>query len=621
MVKRLLFFICFISSFTFGQRLELGIGLQGNLNALGSDAEFTSGVLDNVGDTIFFRFTKSKMDMSLSLPVFLRYRTKFGLWMELGVSTEKMTTNITGTSNYGDDLINDFAQDEMEFAFNSYDGPLSQQEFYDTYFDLFRAAEINNWEEQIGYTEVTKFNQVSFNLGYTLLRTKKIRPFVNLGFTWNSRVHQNHYQEMEYKTDWVDDYTSIYRRMPRLNSNIFFLSGGVGIEAYNLQLGVNFRTTVGYVQEYEFPESNEIKTTTTGQDLYKNITSFGFYVKYSLFNFNLRNSEDRKKIKDEEFKVMGKFKEKSKIVRLAAAIDIPFYTNIENHFTKSLSYQDTIYMNPEETMFFTENVFLLNERVQPQVDEFGDFSEKELYTYIGLGRIKKINQIPRIRLSMEIEPVKYFSYQLDIGYQFNEFDTEAKVYEIGFGQDGSFDREQMYPTVLRQTAHFISIGNKLNVKFPVTSELYIGINGGVNINFQAIGEFKFKDPGYNASPLIESFHEYYVNDNKGSGSNYEQSGWMNEMTPEEIDAVRAIGNYSLSSFEYFDSNGDLNYVNPSQKMTSFESLTWLSWTAGVDFYYDRLKFTPYVEQRIGDINFLYQDYFSVGLGFTYYLRK
>lgn len=613
MVKKLLFITLLISSLGYGQSLELGIGAQGNLNWLKGNESFTTLTLDKAPyfDTVYFRFDDTKMDVSFSIPLFLRFRTKFGLWLDLNYSTEKLTTRVSGTSNYSENYLNDYTYYSMYNAWQTDGSNLTEQEFYDTYYDIFYQNEKDEWEEDVSYLEITKYNNFEFNVGYTFLRTKKIRPFISLGLNWYNRVWINHYQELHYNTEWVNEYSTIYKTIPRMNSNIFLLNLGVGVELFNMQLGLKARQSVGYIQEYEFYDQLKNEAGFFTSDLYEHITSFSFYMKYNLFNFNLRSKEDRKKLKDDELKVLGDFKEKNKIIKLGIGIDLPIYTNINSHTDKYGWGRDSIFISDyDSNMFFIEKLFLYNDKNEVQVNQgTGLLDTNNVLTIVGLGRIKRIHQLPRVSFKMEVEPIKYFSYETNINYQYAEFDTEAKYYQSSYDWDNSEESEVMRSLVLRQSFHNISLGQKLNFKYDVSPGMYVGINGGVNFNFMLPGKFKYTEMGYNDNELLEEFDKWHL---RGDNS----KAW-NQFSPDDF-----YSDYSMFTAE-FDDVGDLitSDVTDENRMSTFGQRFWISWTAGLDFYYDKLKISPYVEGKISDINFMYQDYFSVGLGFTYYLRK
>jgi hypothetical protein len=612
MVKRLLLITLLFSSFSFSQTFELGFGAKGNFNWLKGNEEFLTGTFDSYGDTVYFNFNRTKMDFSYSIPIFLRFRTNFGFWTELSFATETMRATISGTSNYSQNYLQFYTEQEMIDDYNNQSNNLqtiypTYNDFYNNEFGSYYNRESDYWEEKVSYREITQYNNVTVNFGYTFLRTKKIRPFALLGFEWNSRANKNHYQELNYKTFWVTDYSTIYRKLPRLNSHLFFLNIGAGIEMHNLQLGMHLKQSLGYAQEYEFKDEID-EEANPYSDLYKNITSFSFYLKYSLFNFNVRSSADRKKLKDDELKVLGDFKEKSKICRISLGVSVPFYTNINSFYDQTYN-PDTIYQSANNpNMVMDENVVISNFREESGIVSGGNFETRNTATHIGLGRIKRINQFPKLDFVLEIEPVKYFSYEASIGYQYAEYDTEAKVLHFGYDWQDQEDIETLESTVLRQNINTISIGQKLNVKYDVTPELFIGINGGVMFNFFIPGKYKFQNPGYNNDPLFEEFDKYYV---RGDSS----KNWNN--------TIDGAGDPS-NSYYFRSYNPDsqlLEDIGRDEVMTPQQGRFWMSWTAGIDFYYDRLKVSPYVGGKIIDMNFLYRDFFNVGIGFFFYLRK
>lgn len=613
MVKRLLLLVLLVSSISFGQRFELGIGAKGNFNWLKGYDDFVTGTVDTYGDTLFMNFDNMKLNFSYSIPVFVRFRTKFGFWAELNLTTEKLHSTVSGQANYSNwqldqwtnqNLMNDWNNDtQLGQMFQTY------QDFENAMYDQYYNREEDYWSEQLSYEEVTQYNNVALNFGYTFLRTKKFRPFALLGFEWNSRTNKNHYQSLDYTSFFIDDYSKIYRKLPRLNSHLFFLNIGGGIELYNMQLGFNLRQSLGYAQEYEFKDEVD-EATNPYSELYKNLTSVSFFLKYSLFNFNIRSGEDRKKLKEEELKVLGDFKEKGKLVKLSLGAHVPIYTNVNSLYDQTYN-RDSIYIQSHpnlETFYVDENVWIQHYRTEYGVNSLGDFDTVNTHTLIGLGRIKRISIFPKISFGVEIEPIKYFSYEASLNYQFTEYDTEAKLYEFGYDwQNTGEPYQKMRSTVLRQTINTISIGQKVNVKYDVTPELFIGINGGVNLNFIAPGKFKFQEPGYNADPLFEEFDKYIFRGDTSKNWNYAYGGGS---------ATEAF------FYEYYDQQtGNFVPVPENEVMTLEKGRFWLTWTAGIDFYFDRLRISPYVEGAIIDQNFLYRDFFTAGLGFTFYLRK
>ncbi|MCB0477267.1 MAG: hypothetical protein KDC84_03835 [Crocinitomicaceae bacterium] len=603
MVKKLLLLVLLTTTFSFGQRFELGIGAKGNFNWMKSNDDFTSGIVDVYDDTLFMKFDQVKMNMSYSIPVFVRFRTNFGFWTELSFSTEKLTTKGYGTANYSDYTLNGWVMYNLtqDYPNSGYNDP---NQFRLDYYDQYFNREKEYWEEQVAYEEVTQYNNVALNFGYTFLRTKKFRPFALLGVEWNSRTNKNHYQSLIYSSYWIEDYSPLYRKLPRLNSHLFFINIGAGIELYNMQLGLNLRQSVGYTQEYEFKDEVD-KTSNPYSELYKNITGISFFLKYSLFNFNIRNADDRKKLKEEELKVLGDFKEKSKIIKLSVGAHVPIYTNVNSLYDKRYP-KDTVLIM-ENGAAFTENVYLYNQRVESGVGPTGGFVTDTAYTLVGLGRIKRISIFPKLSFGVEVEPVKYFSYEASLNYQFSEYDTEAKVLKYDINWVNNTSSYLQRTTVMRQTLHTISIGQKLNVKYDVTPELFIGVNGGVNLNFIAPGKHKSDYPGYNADPIFEEFDNFIFRGDSTRNWNFDYGGG----DPNNI-------------YQYVYLNEQTGYfegVPTDEVMTIDKGRFWMTWTAGIDIYFDRLRISPYIEGAIIDQNFLYQDYLSGGIGFTFYLRK
>ncbi len=613
MVKRLLLITLLLSTFSFGQRIELGIGAKGNFNWIKGYDDFLTGTIDTYGDTLFMNFNETKVKFSYSIPIFMRFRTNFGLWAELNFTTEKLHAVVSGTANYSnyyleegayyemqDDYFNDSNLGQMFPTFEDFENVMAKQYF---------SREKEYWQEQLSYEEVTQYNNVALNLGYTFLRTKKFRPFALLGFEWNSRTNKNHYQSLDYNSYFIEDYSQIYRKIPRLNSHLFFINIGGGIELYNMQLGFNLRQSVGYAQEFEFKDEVD-EATNPYSELYKNLTSVSFFLKYSLFNFNLRNSEDRKKLKEEDLKVLGDFKEKNRVIKLSLSAGVPIFTNVNSLYDQTFN-PDTLFVDSDPNlnpMYFTENVWIQHYRTEYGVNSVGDFDTVNTHTLIGLGRVKRISIFPKISFGMEVEPIKYFSYETNIGYQFIEYDTEAKLYNFGFDWEQSGQPYQtLRSTVLRQTMHTISIGQKINLKYDVTPELFIGINGGINLNFTAPGKFKFEEPGYNAHPLFEEFDKFIF---RGDTS----KNWNNAYGGGNPDEAYVYNYWDQEAGNFVD-------VPKDEVMTIDQGRFWMTWTAGIDFYFDRLRISPYVEGRILDQNFLYRDFFSGGIAFTFYLRK
>lgn len=604
MVKSLLFSILlFCTSFTMAQKIQLGIGVTGNFNALQGYDNFRIQLQDNVGDTIFFNFRETSMNLSYSTPVYVRYQSKFGLWTSLSYATENMNTSISGTSNYSEEFLQENTEYHIQDAYAEDPAGLTYEEYYNRYYDLYYRNEENFWEEKIAYKEESKFHRIHLDVGYSFLRTKKIKPFVSLGLIWNSRVFTNHYQELDYSTIWVDNYSTLYQKMPRLNSNIFFLNLTGGIEVFNIQLGAGVRQSIGNIQEFEH-ENYQVNKSES--DLYKSITSFSLFLRYNLMNFNIRSAEDRKKLKKEEDKVLGDFKEKTKKLKIAVSAEIPLYTDLWTPSDYDF-YSDTIFpTSNDSSMFITEDVLILNEKYITTINEAGQLDTTDLFSVIGLDRIKRISILPKINFSLMYAPWEFFSYQTSLGYQYSEFDMEGKFYQSVFDFDNYTTTDKMESFVYRSTLHTISLGQKLNFMFKVSPAVKLGFNVGANINFSIPGRFKSNKFGYNNNSLIEKFDQWYM-----QGTNEEE--WNTPTTNQEL--------YDDYSFVKIEDDGSFTPIDQETGLYDFPSKFWFSWTAGIDIYYDRLKITPFIEGRVININYLYQDYISAGLGITYYLRK
>ncbi|MEZ4938008.1 MAG: hypothetical protein R2799_10505 [Crocinitomicaceae bacterium] len=652
MVKKLLAATTlFFTFFSTAQNIQLGLGAEGYINGVitnnnQSEVGFTNGYntyLDQFGfdslvpiiDTMFLTHNKFTAPFSFRVPIFVRYKMKNGMWFQLDYATENLTFKSSGDLNYSDEWISNstlyymsnylWPHYDTTYNYNGIDSTQFMEDFYDVSFE----KEKNYWKEGFAYKEMVSVNSLGFQFGYTFLRTKKIRPFLSIGFTWSSRKYKYSLQSLSSTNYYGNNEYTFVNELPEINQNLFFTNLTLGVEIHKIRFGLAGRININSLED---PYRN-VERLSTNQIL-KTMYSFGGFMNFSLFDFNLRDAGDRKKLKDDEMKVLGDYVENKKKIKLSFGLDLPLYTNISNQYEQFGSYESELYWetNQGEQWGLAENVWIWHQKYVIEPDEANvSMEENEYNEILALGGIKMIKQFPGISFNMEYEPVSWFSWETKIGYQYNEYHTQGRFisqkvnwYFINDTSGGYWDyysTETMSPIVLRETFHNLSLGQRFNFKFNVVPGFQIGFSGGAKANFFIPGTFVIEPNEYNDDPILPEFDSYWT---RGTG-NYGEK-WK------DIEDYSIGDTYDEYNFVYFDEvaydqNGDLDLgstfknVGDDERMAHFKNKINFTWMAGIDFYFERLRFNLYTEGAITDINFLYRDYLSVGLGIYYYLRK
>lgn len=651
MVKRLLA-ICLLSLSTsiFSQSIQLGLGAEGYLNNIIFDKQgrSKSQVQDpyisqdtsrNPLTEYNFYFENGSAPFTWRIPIFMRYTMKNGLWFQLDYSTEKIAYRFNGNGNFSEGWLVESVQlwlDELWWDYNAFgwnENNISYEQFRDLYIEDIEDKERQFWNEPFSYKETTTLNNLGINIGYTFLRTKKIRPFISAGFTWASKKHKFHQQSLSFNSSYFSDYNEVLNEMPTINENMYLVDLKLGVEIHKIRFGISGRTTIGNIQS-QSPDPSRYSS----ENVYKMMYSFGGFMHYSLFDFNLREAGDRKKLKDDELKVLGDFQEKKKLVKLSIGVDLPLYTNINSYYEQTNAiYGEELILTTDngDQLSFTENLLIMHQRDVIEPNSSNTAMENNYYLEIAaLGEIKKINQFPGLSFNIELEPVKWFSWETKLGYQFNEFQIEGKLYRqydnfynewdttlndyfITWNEGASF--QYMTYLVQRESFHNVSLGQRFNFKFDIVPGFQIGFSGGAKANLFLSGKFRIEPEDYNSWEIQRDFDQYW---NRGENSDKWYS--INDFDPNLY-----YDEYNLVTFDkpVYDVDGDLDFENTfvdvpeSEKMSNFTNRFNFTWMAGIDFYFERLRFNIYGEGAITDINFLYRDFFTVGLGIHYYLRK
>ncbi len=650
MVKRLLATILTCSPILlFSQSIQLGLGAEGNLNNVIVNPDSKSVIGTTWGDTLHFKHQSVTMPFSYKIPIFFRYKMNNGLWFELNYATENINIESTGDANHPDEVLADWVNEYLvQDLWPEYDAmyngnpnygldTITQTEFLEQYWSAAFQKEYDFWNEKFTYLQRTSYNSLGIQIGYTFLRTKKIRPFISTGFTWSSQKHKYQLKSLSYSADSknyteFNNYYDLLQEMPELNHNLFFVSLNLGMEIHKMRFGISARTTINSLEQSKF----EIERLTQDQTL-KMMWSLGAYANFSLFDFNLRDAGDRKKLKDDELKVLGDYKEKKKKIKLSVGLDLPFYTDISNHFeqTNPDSASLSWYTNEGEEWPIIENVWIYHQKAVLEPDEVNSTIEDNAYSeIIALGNIKMIRQFPQLSFNMEYEPVDWFSMETKIGYQFNEIHTQGRYifqkisyFEL-YDSLGNFEGwdyysdESMRPIVFRETFHNISIAERLNFKFTVVPGFMIGFSGGAKANLFLPGKFRIDEVNYNNIDLLSDFNDYWTNGNNDKNwvdyEDYTNGMYYDDYNFFYFDEM-VIQSDQLG--DYIDFEQTFNDVGEDQRMSNFKNKINFTWMAGIDFYFERLRFNIYTEGAITDINFLYRDYLSVGMGIHYYIRK
>lgn len=603
MMKIILFLSLFTSGFLYSQLVEFGVGIRGNFNILSGNENYVLPTQDAYGDTVYLRFNQHKMSVSYNIPVFVRYKGRKGFWGEFSLTREKLIATGTGFSNYSDSYLMNYSQNQMLQDYSQ--DPLLQQaypifnDFYTDYSSQYFSRAKESWKEDLEYVEETQYNNIAITCGYTFLRTKKFRPFIMAGLEWNAKSYKNNFQSLKYRSSQVDDFYSVYQSLPQLKNHIFYLNFGAGLEMFDMHIGLHIRQSLGNIRSVvgigSIPQD----------DYYKYISSVSVYLKYSLFKFNIRSREDREKLKKEELKVLGDYTEKNKIIKLTTGAEVSVFSNVNSPFENS-DYSDSVPV-ANSGFYLYENIRIENQRIESGSNAIGDFTTDTAFTTIGLGNIKQINMFPNLRFNMEIEPIKYVSFEIGLAYQYSAYDTEARLIKSYYDWEAQADQNKQYHTVFRQTFNRIALSARINLKYDVAPDFFIGINGGFNFNYSIVSKHKFEYPGFNADPLLFEFDKYFVRDDNSKDWNQENgNGDPNDRY----------------TYEKYDENlGTYTPIPSSDLMNGFKGKFWTTWTVGIDFYYDKLRISPFVEGRVTDLNFLYQDFLRLGVGFYFYLRK
>ena len=609
MVNRIAIIIISLVSFS-GECQSLSMGVSSN--TLVSQTNFNSqnkfDIMDDKGDTLILSSNAMKLSSIFSIPIYARYNSKKNWWIQISYGYENWRLTTDAETNYSPHINNARADQKVLKAWQTYQGDISNyNEFYNTFHAIYAANETNLNRKTLTTYEQVQYNKISLGFGSSFNNKAKVKIFYGAGVDMLTFSTSESYQGLVYENNNLAKQYELLENLPKLNNIKFGPYIKFGLEKQNLRLGfdMHFFNNPTYTNDRlnntSILYNNELKKNPL-----RFIVNYGLHINYTVFNQNIGQKIDPEKMNVLDPEIIGKYKEKIKLLRFGFTANFPSFRNSgwsaldeysiseESHATlnNSLKAKSDFYLhgvNVFEDDFIDElsdNIYLEKKINNLYVNESGliDTNEITKTIFFGWGNINTVIKSPKITGFASFSPFNIVSFELNAGYQRQTLGVIA--YEKEESNLNNEDFRQIRKLLYQENFHEISIGlnNAFHKNLNNTSK--VGFHLGLNYNMWLPGKFKQEKGGVNDSELLSDFHDYFIN-----GENQEE--WN-----ENINSGADKGIFSKQ--DYYDHQHDAN--NTSAR------------TYGQKTYHT--DFSNYLFNTIQKRNF-----YEIRFGLDYYIEK
>jgi hypothetical protein len=631
-MKRILLFFLLITGCgsydIYGQKFEMGVGLNYDYNSIKLNENFYHNHLDIDLDTLQIRFDQINIRPSLVFPVYFRYRFKNGFFTELTFETKRLELEIEGNSTYSDGSLHYLTEYEINNAFNGYTGALTYDEFYTQFYNSFFQRERDYWREDLSYSQRVSTHYIHLNGGYTFSQRNEYKPYVNFGLGIFLENPKSSFKKLDYNNQFSDNNFELYKKMPEFTNFAFVWNLGMGVEFYKMRLFTSFHFATGpFLSKLNFRRIDPVNSEKPFSTSYP----------YNLFSqirvggaINIMDGEKKDKLLQEKLRKaelisLGKYEESIRKFNVVAGLQIPNFNQLKSHFEMN-SFKMGVFSERTPIGYITydtDTIYKAYNYIEfyEYQDTINSNGEADLLIKMesnSLQQISRIFKTPDFYVGGVYNLNKNFNLESRLRYNYFEIDMlmerenrDAILYSELFDSndnptaayyDWMFEDFSTEAAIMRNSYHNISINQNLVYKFRVKQFFEIGGHLGASLNYWAPGKFKKMKNGYNDGKYDEYFHQFWHTDayNPDIDVDYfkltDLYDWYYGETDDYITYLDLYNHTGLDRF-----NGSFNF--------------------GVDAYFEKLRVSLYGEIGIGQPTFFYHKYRSFGFGLAYYLVK
>ena len=328
--------LIFISVSFKSQKFELGVGVAYEYSNIKLNELFYHNHFDVFNDTLQTTFDQVRMNNSIAIPVFFRYRFKKGFFAELSIETKNMQIDLEGSSTYSDGTLHEFTKNQLVDAFNNYTGTMDFQSFYDFYYNSFFLNEKEFWRQELSLTQVFSMHFIQLNGGYTFLQTNKFKPYLTFGIGLLQENHKTSYKKLNYENYWSDNDYLLYRKMPEFTNSTLTGNIGFGVDLYKMRLFGSFHFTgqASFLSKAPNSRNDPVNDNRVfaSKYPYQSMSQFRLGATVNLLDNERKDKILKEKLKKVELINLGEYQENIRKFNLILGVNVPKYTQLYSHF-------------------------------------------------------------------------------------------------------------------------------------------------------------------------------------------------------------------------------------------------------------------------------------------------
>ena len=639
---------CVVLVSSYGQGLSLGIGLDGQWSQVVFKEQFGFDAIDKNGDTLLLRAIDLKLEPIYSMPIYLRYNSKKNWWLQLDYSYERWRYDLSGETYHTNAYIANRVAYKINNAWSSYqqnNWPITDTVKYIAdsinYFSAATIALYKSNEEALSdrpfsiYEEV-QYNKISLAFGSSFNNRGKVKIFYGGGAHFIVKSTFESYRGFEYFNPNTNQQFKILERLPKLADSKLAPFVKFGLEKQNIRLGFDF-------QWFPNPAFGATESESTAWAIdnrfdtqtFRHAFNYGVHVNYTLFdqNFGQKKVQEKRTVLDPT--IIGKYKEKPKLLRFGFSANIPSFHNsgwsmldgfeVDEDDTLSHQFMNQILANKNDKYLpgvhvendeIEDNVYLEQRINDITLNNNGVVDTNVIYQtlFLAWGNLNTIIRSPKVSGFINITPHPFFSFDLNAGYQ--KLTLGIVAFESQRYTEDNIKITTMRKLLYQENFNEISLGTNLNLHKRISNTGKIGIHFGMNVNTWLRGRFKVEAGGVNDSELLQDFHQYFINGRQ-------QNEWNRNLNPTATKGIFSKQDYVLHTYKPNSEVAQRNsyhrdfsdyLFNTRQKRRTFEI------RYGIDYYIDNFKFTAYGEKSLWKVGSLYNELLTYGMAVSIFLN-
>lgn len=564
-----------------------------------SDADYNNAyfhVIDRTNDTLGVNFNRFKVSNNFELPLYLRYKFKKRLTVDINFSTSKYNITLDGTSNYNDGF----------FTTSGY--YLTQEQFVQggygdsTQYNSYLSTSKSNEESEVEYIEKFKLTTLGTNISYSFLPHKSMRPYIFTGLAYRSKSKQYSYDEIDVKSKWLLNKQYLSDGVVKFAKNSYQFRFGAGVETYRFRAGFSW----DYNFNGEYSILNDAKKNVyqnNGTTPYENLSSFSFYISADLLTKNfsakkqLNENSDVLSIDKLELK-KNRHQFGFRMQKVGAS-----KVNDYNYANKPLTFVNATYAYQGEN--YTMDSVTYRSRIQS----------------ISFRGISLVDFSPKFEGFYKLTFLKKFEWETSLGWQKLTVDMKTRESDesyIFFSQNYSngdyyetyyadYNKCRVFSGAYRSQYGIINIDQAVNYTIIEDDFIKLKASAGFSFNYfskELLG--RTADKNSNSLELSKRIDDIYISNSNLTAEQAENTYVTNDDINVEFKNLYEYSYYSASNTEEYSTESDYNTkLNADNKFSVWKSkyttndfLT--TFRFGLDAEIDRFSFGINYEKSIGN---------------------